>query len=151
MSLILKHKNIEFGVGDTIKVTQKIKDGDKTRLQTFTGIVIKIKGIGLNKSFTLRRIGIQKVGIERIFPIDSPTINEVEIVRSGSKGIKRSKLYYIRDKHVREIENIYRRASKKIINKAKNLNNKKTSPSNRKLNLTEKHSRLSAKSNKSAE
>ncbi len=113
MALIFLHKGTEFGVGDKIKVSQKIKEGDKHRIQSFEGIVIGLKGREENKSFTVRRIGAQQVGIERIFPLNSPTLEKVEVMRKGVKGVKRAKLYYIREKSKREIEQIYFRASRK--------------------------------------
>ncbi|OGM20240.1 50S ribosomal protein L19 [Candidatus Woesebacteria bacterium RIFCSPLOWO2_01_FULL_37_19] len=113
MALFAKHKEIEFGVGDVIRVAQKIKEGDKKRLQVFEGIVIGIKGREENKSFTVRRIGAQQVGIERIFPIISPTIESIDVVRKGTKGVKQAKLYYIRNKPKREIDKIYTRNAKR--------------------------------------
>lgn len=109
MAIKAKHKDTEFGVGDTVKVVQRIKEGEKERLQTFEGIVIGIKGRGINKTFTVRRIGAQQIGIERIFPLATPTIEKVEEVRRGLRGSRRAKLYYIRDKSKREIEKIYSR------------------------------------------
>jgi large subunit ribosomal protein L19 len=113
MAINAKHNDTVFGVGDRVKVTQKIKEGDKIRSQIFDGIVIGIRGEGENKSFTVRRIGVQQIGIERIFPLLSPMIEKIEVVREGKKGIKRAKLYYIRDKSKKEVERIYSRVSKK--------------------------------------
>ena len=104
---------INFGVGDVIKVYQKIKDGEKTRSQIFEGTVISIKGRGDNRSFTLRKVGAQNIGIERIFSIITPNIQRVEIIRKGIRGVRRAKLYYIRKKHRREIESIYTREKSK--------------------------------------
>lgn len=120
MAIKAKHKETTFGVGDRVKVTQKIKEGEKMRLQVFDGIVIGIRGEGENKSFTVRRIGVQQVGVERIYPLISPSIEKVEVVRSGTKGIRRAKLYYIRDKSKKEIELIYSRVSgKDLVQKKK--------------------------------
>jgi large subunit ribosomal protein L19 len=120
MALIAKHKDTTFGVGDRVKVTQKIKEGEKMRLQVFDGIVIGIKGEGENKSFTVRRIGVQQIGIERIYPLISPNIEKIDVMRSGLKGIRRAKLYYIRKKPKKEIEKIYsRETSKDVISKEK--------------------------------
>ena len=113
MALIAKHKDSEFAIGDTVSVVQELKEGDKTRKQVFEGVVIAIKGKGINKSFTVRRIGAQQVGIERIFPLASPIIEKVEVVRGGLLGVRRAKLYYIRDKSKKEIEKIYSRAVKR--------------------------------------
>lgn len=113
MALVAKHKDSEFAIGDTVNVVQELKEGDKTRKQVFEGVVIAIKGKGINKSFTVRRIGAQQVGIERIFPLASPIIEKVEVVRRGLLGVRRAKLYYIRDKSKKEIEKIYSRAAKR--------------------------------------
>ena len=127
MALKVKLKDVEFGVGDAVKVHQRIVEGKKTRTQVFEGIVIKIKGREENKSFTVRRIGAQQIGIERIFPVETPIIEKIEVVRKGMRGSRRAKLYYIRDKSRREIEQIYSRAKKKELTKAKKK--KKTSAS----------------------
>lgn len=113
MALKAKHKDIEFGVGDRIRVIQKVQEGDKIRKQTFEGMVIRIKGREENKSFTVRRIGIGQIGIERIFSLFTPAIENIEVVKHGTKGIRRAKLYYIRKKSRREIEKIYSRAAKR--------------------------------------
>ncbi len=113
MAIKAKHKDVEFGVGDRIRVIQKVQEGEKIRKQTFEGMVIKIKGREENKSFTIRRIGIGQIGIERIFPIFTPAIEKIEVVKHGTKGIRRAKLYYIRKKSRREIEKIYSRAAKR--------------------------------------
>lgn len=110
MALTATFKNTKFGVGDRVKVTQIIKEGEKKRTQVFDGMVIKIKGSLLDKTFTVRRIGEAQIGIERIFPISSPTIEKIEVVREGLKGIQKAKLYYTRSKSHREIEKIYSRA-----------------------------------------
>lgn len=126
MALIINYQEkFKFGVGDTIKVTQKIKEGEKTRKKVFEGIVIKIRGRQENTSFTVRRIGVGQIGIERIFPISSPMIEKIDVVRHGTKGVRRSKLYYLRDKPKREVEKIYTRAKKKTL--AKKKSPKKTS------------------------
>lgn len=109
MAIKTKHNEQEFGVGDTVKVWQKIKEGDKTRLQAFEGMVIGIKGRGTGKSFTVRRIGEAKIGIEKIFPLKSPVVDKIEVVRQGVKGVKRAKLYYTRRKAKKEVEEIYSR------------------------------------------
>ncbi|MBU0569846.1 50S ribosomal protein L19 [Patescibacteria group bacterium] len=119
MALTTTHKEVTFGVGDNIKVIQNIREGEKTRFQTFEGIVIKIKGREENQSFTVRRIGVQQIGIERIFPTLTPTIERIEVVRKGTRGVRRAKLYYIRDKSKKEIERIYTRAKKKEESKKK--------------------------------
>lgn len=113
MALQTLHKETKFGVGDEIKVYLKVKEGEKTRNQIFQGMVIGIKGQDTGKSFTVRKIGAQKVGIEMIFPLNTPSIDKIEVVRAGLEGVKHAKLYYVRNKSSREIEKIYSRASHK--------------------------------------
>jgi len=103
----VKHKNVEIGVGDKIKVFQRVREKDKARVQVFEGVMIAVRGSEGQKNIIVRRIGSQKIGIERIFSLSSPTIEKVEIVKKGSFGVRRSKLYYIRKKSKREIDKIY--------------------------------------------
>ena len=80
--------------GDTIKVHQKIKEGDKERIQIFEGIVIARKhGKGISATITVRKV-VEQIGVERIFPVHSPSVAKIEIVKSGK--VRRSKLYYLR-------------------------------------------------------
>ncbi|HQF67358.1 MAG TPA: 50S ribosomal protein L19 [Candidatus Cloacimonadota bacterium] len=83
----------DFRVGDTVKVHYKIKEGAKERIQVFQGIVIQQRGSGISKSFTVRKIS-NGVGVERIFPLNSPNIDKMEIVRYGQ--VRRAKLFYLR-------------------------------------------------------
>ena len=83
----------EFVPGDTVRVQVKIKEGDKERLQAFEGIVIALKN-GAQGSFTVRKMSFGQ-GVERIFPLHSPTIAKVEVMRSSK--VRRAKLYYLRD------------------------------------------------------
>lgn len=83
----------KVNVGDTVKVFVKIKEGDKERLQAYEGLVISKKNGGVRETFTVRRIS-NGVGVERTFPVHSPLIDRVEVVRKGSP--RRAKLYYIR-------------------------------------------------------
>ncbi len=83
----------DFGVGDTVKVHYKIKEGSKERIQIFQGIVIQKRGAGMSKSFTVRKVS-NGVGVERIFPMHSPLIDKMEVVRYGR--VRRAKLYYLR-------------------------------------------------------
>jgi len=82
-----------FNVGDRIKVHFRVIEGEKERIQPFEGDVISIRGAGLNKTFTVRKIA-SGVGVERIFPYNSPKIAKIEIVKEGS--VRRAKLYYLR-------------------------------------------------------
>ncbi|MBU0618773.1 50S ribosomal protein L19 [Patescibacteria group bacterium] len=100
MALKAKHKDTAFSVGDTVAVHQKIieqdKEKDKERIQIFEGLVIGIKGRQENKSFTVRRIGVNSVGVERIWPLQSPMIKKIEVKRQGK--VRRAKLYYLRNR-----------------------------------------------------
>lgn len=113
MALKVKHKKTEFGVGDTVGVTQTIKEGDKKRDQTFEGVVIGIKGRAMGRTFTVRRVGTGQIGIERIFPLALPTIKSIKVIKRGTRGVRRAKLYYIRGQSKKEIEEIYKKTSRK--------------------------------------
>jgi len=89
----LKKDIPHFEIGDTVDVRCKIKEGDKERIQIFTGTVIARKGRGINETFTVRRI-VANEGVERIFPLHSPNVIDVRPVRSGKT--RRAKLYYLR-------------------------------------------------------
>ena len=85
----------EFNIGDTVKVHVKIVEGDKSRIQVFEGTVIAKKHGGISETFTVRRVA-HGCGIERVFPVHSPSVDKVEIVRRGK--VRRAKLYYLRDR-----------------------------------------------------
>lgn len=85
----------EFAVGDTVKVHVKIVEGSTERIQVFKGIVIKRKGSGVQETFTVRRVVFGE-GMERVFPLHSPRVANIEVERKGA--VRRSKLYYLRDK-----------------------------------------------------
>jgi large subunit ribosomal protein L19 len=85
----------KFNVGDTVRVHTKVVEGDKERIQIFTGVVIGRRGHGLNCTFTVRRISYGE-GVERVFPLHSPRIDKVEIERKGS--VRRAKLTYLRQR-----------------------------------------------------
>lgn len=118
MALRITHKDVEFGIGDRVRVSQRIKEGEKFRVAVFEGMVIKISGVGGRKMFTLRRIGEAAIGIERIFPVDLPSIEKVEVVKKGTMGVNRAKLYYTREKSTKEIDKIYSRAKRRELSKA---------------------------------
>jgi large subunit ribosomal protein L19 len=101
----------EFRPGDTVRVAYRVKEGGRTRIQNFEGIVIKIKRNGYNSSFTVRKVSYG-VGVERIFPFNSPLIEKVEIVQRGRA--RRAKLYFIRELSEREIRRKLRADRKRI-------------------------------------
>jgi ribosomal protein L19, bacterial type len=84
-----------FSIGDTVKVHVKIREGERERIQMFEGTVIAKNGSGITESFTVRRVSYG-VGVEKVFPINSPNVQDVTIVRKGK--VRRAKLYYIRDR-----------------------------------------------------
>ena len=84
-----------FNVGDTVKVHVKIVEGEKSRIQVFEGTVIAKKHGGISETFTVRRVA-HGCGIERVFPVHSPSVDKVEVVRKGK--VRRAKLYYLRDR-----------------------------------------------------
>ena len=86
---------IEFGVGDTIKVSLAVREGEKSRTQIFQGIVIAIRGTGEGKNFIVRKIATGAIGVEKILPINTPTITGIEIVKKGK--VRRAKLYFLRN------------------------------------------------------
>ncbi len=92
---ISEKKVPEFRAGDTLRLAVTIKEGEKTRVQNYEGICIGISGTGTGKTITVRKIGANSIGIERIFPVYSDSINEIIVVRRGR--VRRAKLYYLRD------------------------------------------------------
>ncbi len=91
--LLVDNKFPDFKPGDNINVSEKIVEGSKSRTQHFKGNVISIKGEGLNKSFTIRKLS-NGVGVEKIFPFSNPNIEEITILKRGK--VRRAKLYYLR-------------------------------------------------------
>jgi len=88
-----RKKPFQFEGGDTVRVHTKVVEGDKERIQVFSGVVIGRRGRGLNETFTVRRISYGE-GVERVFPVHSPRVEKVEVERSGS--VRRAKLTYLR-------------------------------------------------------
>lgn len=84
----------EFRPGDTVRVSVRVREGGKERLQAFEGVVLRRKGSGVNETFTVRKVS-NGVGVERIFPLHSPIISDVQVVREGR--VRRAKLYYLRE------------------------------------------------------
>jgi len=90
-----KEQVTDFKVGDTVRVSVRITEGDTTRIQAFEGTVISVKASGSARTFTVRKISFG-VGVERCFPFNSPNVEKIEVVRSGHA--RRAKLYYLRDR-----------------------------------------------------
>ncbi len=91
----LKSDLPELRPGMTVRVDVKIKEGDKSRIQAFEGIVIKVQGSGIGETFTVRKIS-SGVGVERTFPVNSPLIDKIHVLRTGK--VRRAKLYYLRSR-----------------------------------------------------
>ena len=125
MSLTVSHKDVQFGVGDSVRVHLNIKEGEKERTQIFEGMVLAIKNRLEGKSITVRRIGAADVGIERIFPLSSPFVEKIEVVKKGTAGVRHAKLYYTREKSPREVAEIYARANREVITAPKRKRAKK--------------------------
>ena len=83
-------------IGDIIRVHSKVIEGEKSRIQFFEGILIRLQGRDVNKTFTVRKIGAAGIGVERTWPLDSNSIVKIEVKKTDS-GVRRSKLYYLRD------------------------------------------------------
>ncbi len=84
----------EFGSGDTIRVHVRVIEGEKERIQLFEGVVIQRRGAGIQETFTIRKIATGSVGVERVFPLHSPRIAQLDVLRRGK--IRRSKIFYLR-------------------------------------------------------
>ena len=106
----------EFEIGDTVRVHVKVIEGEKERIQVFEGVVIARKGKKISETFTVRKISYG-VGVERIFPVNSPNIAKVEVTRKGK--VRRAKLYYLRDKKGKQAKVAEREFSKGKKDKAK--------------------------------
>lgn len=91
----VKNELPAFEVGDTVRIGVNIREGDKERVQAFEGTVIARKGSGISETFTVRRVSYG-VGVERVFPVHSPNVKSVEVIRHGR--VRRAKLYYLRDR-----------------------------------------------------
>ena len=90
----LRTDNPDFRAGDTIKVHVKVVEGNRSRVQVFQGVVIKVQGSGVGRTFTVRKVSFG-VGVERTFPLHSPIFEKIEIVTRGD--VRRAKLYYLRE------------------------------------------------------
>mgnify|MGYP003405935088 CR=1 FL=1 len=94
MGQYLQYNDQIIAVGDTLKIHQEITEGSKTRIQIFEGLVIAIKNRGNGKSFTVRKIATNGIGVEKIFPINMPQLKKIEVKRQGD--VRRAKLYFLR-------------------------------------------------------
>ncbi len=93
----ISSKNIpDFRAGDTLRVAVTIKEGDKQRIQNFEGVCISKRGTGTGASFTVRKMGANNIGVERIFPLYSESIDAITVLRKGR--VRRAKLFYLRDR-----------------------------------------------------
>lgn len=88
-------KSVDFKPGDIVRVHQKIKEGEKARIQVFEGVVLSMKGTNGNRMFTVRKV-VGDVAVERIFPVDSPNIEKVEVKGKIKQKVRRAKLYFLR-------------------------------------------------------
>ena len=86
----------QFRSGDTVRVAVRIKEGNKERIQNFEGVCIAIRGEGTGRTFNIRKIGANSIGVERIFPLYSESIESIEVIRRGR--VRRAKLYYLRER-----------------------------------------------------
>lgn len=85
-----------FKSGDTLRLGIKIQEGDKSRIQNYEGICIAVRGNGVDRTFTVRKMGANNVGVEKVFPLYSETLERIEVLRIGR--VRRAKLYYLRDR-----------------------------------------------------
>lgn len=90
----MKNEKFDFRTGDTIKVFTKVVEGDSERVQVFDGVLMGRRGSGISESFTVRKISYG-VGVERVFPVHSPRIDKIELVKTGK--VRRAKIYYLRE------------------------------------------------------
>lgn len=118
MAIQVTHKDTTFGTGDIIRVHQRIEDinpkGEaRSRVQIFEGTVLGINNRDEGRTFLVRKIGANNIGIEQIFPLNSPLLEKIEVTREGKRGVSQAKIYYTREKSKREIEKIYTRAKRR--------------------------------------
>lgn len=92
----IEFKGKSLHVGDTVRVSSNVIEGAKTRIQTFEGIIISIRGRDVNQTFTVRRIGAKNIGVERSWPLNSTTLVDIVVVKNPKK-VRRSKLYFLRN------------------------------------------------------
>lgn len=110
MANVIKHKDTTFHVGDTVSVHLNVREGEKTRIQLFDGIVIAISKNG-DATFTVRKIATGQIGVEKIFPLNATVIDKIEVKRSGK--VRQAKLYYLRDRIGKSATKVKERATVK--------------------------------------
>jgi large subunit ribosomal protein L19 len=118
-----KSKVPDFTIGDTVAVAVRIREGEKERTQQFNGVVIGRRGGGTGETFTVRHIDPNGEGVERVFPLHSPNVGKIQVVRSGK--VRRAKLYFLRDRIGKARRLRERRTAKKV--EDKNVDGKKAS------------------------
>lgn len=104
MAISATIKDTPVHVGDVVRLSLRILEGEKERIQMFEGMIIALRGRGMNRSFTIRKIAAGNIGVERIFPFESPWISKVEVKKQGS--VRRAKLYYVRYQSARQVSQI---------------------------------------------
>lgn len=92
----VKFGETDLHIGDTVRIHSNVVEGNKTRVQVFEGILIRLRGRGENRTFTVRKIGAGGIGVERTWPLDARSLVKIE-VKKKTAGVRRSKLYYLRD------------------------------------------------------
>lgn len=105
-------KGVSFSVGDTIKVHQKIKEGDKTRIQIFEGVVMAIRNRETGRTFTVRKLATGGIGVERIYPHATPIIERIELMQQGA--VRRAKLFYLRERVSKAAMRIRKKLTKQV-------------------------------------
>jgi len=144
----MKENVPDFGVGDTVKVHVKIREGDKERLQIFQGTVISRRGGGTGETFTVRKIS-GGIGVERIFPLHSPNVSQIERIRQGK--VRRAKLYYLREltgKSARITEKLVDKTAEKAEKKAKKPAKKAKAKADPKIKAEKKATKKAKKEKK---
>lgn len=129
-------KNQQVSIGDTLAVHQEVQEEGKTRIQIFQGVIISIKGESENKSFTVRKISSASIGVERTWPVNSPTIKKVEVKKEGR--VRRAKLYYLRKRTGKNALRVKARDKVKNIDKKGKRTEVKTAKGSKKKNSPKK-------------
>lgn len=104
MAISTQIKGVAVHVGDILRLHQRIIEGEKERVQIFEGLLIGIRGRGTNQTFTVRKIAAGNIGVERVFPTDTPWITKVEVKKTGH--VRRAKLTYVRKQSARQVAQI---------------------------------------------